>query len=291
MPNDAEPIDDATWTWLSRREHAEFSGADRADTICWKRLTEREEWQLIRKPRHPRSGSAKTRAPWPISGPGRSGTGLWAGRHDRRSDRLWTAALSRSLPRGLRRYVPVWENRKYMAPCEASCPTGIPVQDRWRLVRDGRVDEAVDLALAYTPFPATVCGYLCPNLCMKGAPVPPRGRPSWRLWMSPSSVAKASIKAKAPKLPPMSGTSGWPLSAAVLPASPWLGRYALLGHEAVVLRYHGRDRWAARSPLPSPTAACQTRSWRKRWSAQPRCMPHVHLQQATQDPLSLTELN
>ena len=40
-------------------------------------------------------------------------------------------------------------------PCEAGCPTGIPVQERWRLIREGRVDEAVDLALAYTPFPAS----------------------------------------------------------------------------------------------------------------------------------------
>ena len=36
----------------------------------------------------------------------------------------------------LRRYVPMWENQKYKAPCEATCPTGIPVQERWRLVRD-----------------------------------------------------------------------------------------------------------------------------------------------------------
>ncbi len=28
--------------------------------------------------------------------------------------------------------------------------------------------KPVDLALTYTPFPATVCGYLCPNLCMHG---------------------------------------------------------------------------------------------------------------------------
>ena len=68
----------------------------------------------------------------------------------------------------LRRYVPVWENRQYVPPCEASCPTGIPVHERWRLIREGRVDEAVDLALAYTPFPASICGYLCPNLCMQG---------------------------------------------------------------------------------------------------------------------------
>ena len=68
----------------------------------------------------------------------------------------------------LRRYVPVWENKKFAAPCETSCPTGMPVHERWRLIREGRMDEAVDLALAYTPFPATVCGYLCPNLCMQG---------------------------------------------------------------------------------------------------------------------------
>jgi hypothetical protein len=37
----------------------------------------------------------------------------------------------------LRRFVPVWENRKYASPCEASCPSGIPVQDRWRLVARG----------------------------------------------------------------------------------------------------------------------------------------------------------
>ena len=100
----------------------------------------------------------------------------------------------------LRRFVPVWENRKYAAPCEATCPTGIPVQERWRLVREGRMDEAVDLALAYTPFPASVCGYLCPNLCMQScsrqiaamAPV------------DTTQLGKASINARLPELPPES---------------------------------------------------------------------------------------
>jgi NADPH-dependent glutamate synthase beta subunit-like oxidoreductase/glutamate synthase domain-containing protein 3/NAD-dependent dihydropyrimidine dehydrogenase PreA subunit len=100
----------------------------------------------------------------------------------------------------LRRFVPVWENRKYAAPCEATCPTGIPVQERWRLVREGRIDEAVDLALAYTPFPASVCGYLCPNLCMQScsrqiaamAPV------------DTTQLGKASINARLPELPPES---------------------------------------------------------------------------------------
>ena len=67
----------------------------------------------------------------------------------------------------LRRFVPLWENEKYLPPCQAHCPTGIPVQKRWELIRKGKMQEAVDLALRYTPFPATVCGYLCPNLCMQ----------------------------------------------------------------------------------------------------------------------------
>ncbi len=66
----------------------------------------------------------------------------------------------------LRRYVPVWEQGKYLSPCQAACPTGIPVQDRWYMVRADNVDEAVAMGLTHTPFPATVCGYLCPSPCM-----------------------------------------------------------------------------------------------------------------------------
>jgi NADPH-dependent glutamate synthase beta subunit-like oxidoreductase/glutamate synthase domain-containing protein 3/NAD-dependent dihydropyrimidine dehydrogenase PreA subunit len=66
----------------------------------------------------------------------------------------------------LRRYVPVWEQGRYISPCQAACPTGIPVQDRWAMVRADNVDEAIAMGLAHTPFPATVCGYLCPSPCM-----------------------------------------------------------------------------------------------------------------------------
>ncbi len=93
----------------------------------------------------------------------------------------------------LRRFVPVWENRKYAAPCEATCPTGIPVQERWRLIRAGRVDEAVDLALAYTPFPASVCGYLCPNLCMQSC----SRRIAAMAPVDTTQLGKASINARA----------------------------------------------------------------------------------------------
>lgn len=36
-----------------------------------------------------------------------------------------------------------------MPPCQASCPSGIPVQKRWQLIREGRLAEAVDLSLEY----------------------------------------------------------------------------------------------------------------------------------------------
>ncbi|HOW57819.1 MAG TPA: FAD-dependent oxidoreductase, partial [Smithellaceae bacterium] len=99
----------------------------------------------------------------------------------------------------LRRYVPSWENGKYLPPCQANCPTGIPVQKRWELIRNGKMQEAVNLALEYTPFPATVCGYLCPNLCMQNCT---------RHLMNMESVdvallGKASLHAEAPApLPP-----------------------------------------------------------------------------------------
>lgn len=62
--------------------------------------------------------------------------------------------------------VPVWENERFAAPCEFNCRASIPSQQRFNLLRDGKVDEAYRLILDYTPFPASVCGNVCPNLCM-----------------------------------------------------------------------------------------------------------------------------
>jgi NADPH-dependent glutamate synthase beta subunit-like oxidoreductase/glutamate synthase domain-containing protein 3/Pyruvate/2-oxoacid:ferredoxin oxidoreductase delta subunit len=101
----------------------------------------------------------------------------------------------------LRRMLPLWENEKHLPPCQAHCPTGIPVQKRWSLVRKGRMNEAVDLALTYTPFPATVCGYLCPNLCMQNctrqiaASLPP---------LDVAALGRASLEATLPV--PAAGT-------------------------------------------------------------------------------------
>lgn len=65
-----------------------------------------------------------------------------------------------------RQRVPVWENGLYAAPCEFNCPASIPSQRRYNLLREGNIDEAYKLVLDYTPFPGSVCGAVCPNLCM-----------------------------------------------------------------------------------------------------------------------------
>lgn len=65
-----------------------------------------------------------------------------------------------------RQRVPVWENARYAAPCEFNCTASIPSQQRFNLLREGKIDEAYKLVLEYTPFPGSVCGAVCPNLCM-----------------------------------------------------------------------------------------------------------------------------
>lgn len=61
---------------------------------------------------------------------------------------------------------PNWKNYAYSAPCEYNCPIKIPTQKRFSLLRKGSVKEALELVLEYSPFPASVCGQVCPNLCL-----------------------------------------------------------------------------------------------------------------------------
>ncbi len=67
----------------------------------------------------------------------------------------------------LRRKKPYWANSESAAPCTYYCPIHIPTVERLRLLREGRADEAYNLLLSYTPLPASVCGAVCPNLCME----------------------------------------------------------------------------------------------------------------------------
>ena len=66
-----------------------------------------------------------------------------------------------------RRNKPVWENEKYSPPCAYNCPTHIPTHERTALIRAGKLQEALEYVLQYSPLPATVCGQICPNLCMQ----------------------------------------------------------------------------------------------------------------------------
>ena len=66
-----------------------------------------------------------------------------------------------------RRNRPVWNNEKYLPPCAYNCPTHIPSHKRATLIRQGKMKDALDLVLRYSPLPATVCGQICPNLCMQ----------------------------------------------------------------------------------------------------------------------------
>ena len=189
------PIKDDDWNWLTENLKVFLQRIDRSE--LYKLFSDRAQWQLLVA----RSPQEK------VSRPVRS-------MHSFRTD-IWDKELGQGgligdlthldrtpiplITHGfLRRYVPVWENRKYAAPCEATCPTGIPVQERWRLIREGRVDEAVDLALGYTPFPASVCGYLCPNLCMQSC----TRQISAMAPVDVSQLGRASLEAKLPDLPP-----------------------------------------------------------------------------------------
>ncbi len=129
----------------------------------------------------------------------------------------------------MRRFKPVWEQRKYKSPCQAACPIGIPVQERWHMIRTGLADEAVEMGLEFTPFPATVCGYLCPNPCMASCT-----RNSQ--YMTPIDMTLIGKKGENARLPEIKKKTGKRI--AVIGAGPggisaaW--HLTLKGHEAVL---------------------------------------------------------
>ena len=263
------PIDDDDWQWLADNLNVFLQRIQHEELL--ETLSDRTQWQLIvsrgpheKKTLRTRSMQAFHQDVWDKE-LGRGGIIGDLSDQDRNQIPVVTTGE-------LRRFVPVWENRKYAAPCESSCPTGIPVQERWRLVRQGRMDEAVDLALSYTPFPATVCGYLCPNLCMSSctrqsafmAPVDIRG------------LGKASINAAVGELPPLSGRK-----VAVIGGGPggisvaWQLRRN--GHEATVYDTSATLGGKIASAIPSsriPAEVVTAELERVR-----EIIPHVHLQQ------------
>lgn len=91
-----------------------------------------------------------------------------------------------------RRWKPVWKNDKYLPPCAYACPSRIPSHKRAQLMRQGRTAEALALVLQYSPLPATVCGTVCPNLCMTDCT---RGRIDKPLNIKEYGAAALNLKA------------------------------------------------------------------------------------------------
>ncbi|WP_320174297.1 FAD-dependent oxidoreductase [Maridesulfovibrio sp.] len=263
-----EPISDADWEWLCSNLKENLAKIGRED--LYDTLTERKEWQLIR-----------AKSPFEKTGRKRRSmsefrTQVWDGELGQGGLIGDLTDLDRSpiplITHGeLRRFVPVWENRKYQAPCQSACPTGMPVQKRWQLVRDGLVDEAVNLALSYTPFPATVCGYLCPNLCMTGCT---RGVKDM-LSVDITKLGREGVNSPAPELPPLSGKKvavigGGPAGISVA----WQIRRK--GHEAVV--YDMAEKLGGKIASAIPSSRIPKEVLDAELERVAKVIPHVHMQ-------------
>jgi len=157
-------LSDEEWNWLSTNLDIFLKKINKSDLL--KNFSKRSQWQLFvaKPPREKTAGPEKPSMSWfreQIWDKELGKGGLIGDLQETQKGNI--PLITRS---DLRRYIPVWEQGKYMAPCQAACPTGIPVQERWNMVRLDNIDEAVRMGLEYTPFPATVCGYLCPSPCM-----------------------------------------------------------------------------------------------------------------------------
>ncbi len=158
--------DDQQWQWLLERLPKYLRAIDREELLPT--LSVREEWRMLIAIT-PQERALMFSGPMPM--------------HEFRA-KVWDKALGgdplRDLAPGLdrspigiietgelRRKKPYWANRESAAPCAFYCPVHIPTIDRLRLLRDGKGQEAYNLILSYTPFPASVCGAICPNLCME----------------------------------------------------------------------------------------------------------------------------
>ncbi len=263
------PITDADWEWLTTNLRAFLEKIDRIEIL--KSLSNRSQWQLLaaRSPFEKRKAQNRSMADFrenvwdeELGGGGLIGD---LSQIDRSPVPLITTG-------DLRRFVPTWENHKYAPPCEASCPTGIPVHERWRLIREGRVDEAVDLALSYTPFPATVCGYLCPNICMSEC----TRQSSTLAPVDITLLGKASINAGLPEIAPSTGKR-----VAIIGGGPagismaW--QLCQKGHEAVVYDMYPSLGGKISSVIPNSRIPKDIIS--AELDRITDVIPHVHLQQ------------
>lgn len=141
--------------------------------------------------------------------------------------------------------IPRWQDKRWAAPCESSCPSAIPTQERIKLLRQGKVKEALELVLQYSPFPGSVCGEVCPNLCMDACTRQYLDKP-----VAMKELGRLSTEAAAPPVLPATGkkvavVGGGPggLSAA------WQLR--LMGHEVTLYEGDREVGGKLRQVIPS----------------------------------------
>ena len=162
----AAPTDEQ-WQWLEANMPVylgKISRQELKDT-----LLVREEWQVLNAV-SPQERALMFSGPMPMAEFRNKHWNQAFGGGDPLRD--LSPGLDRSIisavPSGdMRRKKPYWANRESAAPCTYYCPVHIPTVDRLRLIREGQIDEAYKMLLEYTPLPASVCGAVCPNLCME----------------------------------------------------------------------------------------------------------------------------
>lgn len=160
-------INQNDWEWLKENMMPFLSAIDRL-SLYHELTSNPEEWKKF-IPYTPEERRSQKKASIPISDFRRKGWekevgegGIFADyiEHDRWSVIPYIATGD------LRRSRPVWSNEKYEPPCAYACPTHIPTHKRTRLIREGKISEALEMMLQYSPIPETVCGVICPNLCI-----------------------------------------------------------------------------------------------------------------------------
>lgn len=169
---ETEP-DDQQWQWLEERMSDYLKTIDRED--LQETMSVREEWKMLISI-SPQERTLRQKSPLSMAEfrakfwiPAFKGPDAPQGGDPLRD---LAPGLDRS-PIGLietgdlRRRQPYWANQESAAPCTFYCPIHIPTVDRLRLLREEKIREAYELVLRYTPLPATVCGEVCPNLCME----------------------------------------------------------------------------------------------------------------------------
>lgn len=160
-------LSDEEWQWLTDSLPEYLAAIERSELL--ETLSVREEWQVL-SAIMPQERALMASGPMPMV---EFRNRIWNqgfGGGDPLRDLAPT--LDRSVIGAvesgeMRRRKPFWANRDSAAPCTYYCPMHIPTIDRLALIREGRNEEAYEMLLRYTPFPASVCGTICPNLCIQ----------------------------------------------------------------------------------------------------------------------------